>query len=119
METRRASGPTAPTPADVSGIVQFLGRRLGQPVTVLRCLRSDPQPDGDTVQGSKLCTTPTSRAEANSEALRRAFDVAQLFAAVDYATKLEALPAHDQWWLWRFVPWLIEAAQREAASLLW
>jgi hypothetical protein len=55
----------------------------------------------------------------NSINLRQAFDLAQPLAALYYAAKLQALPEHDQWWLPRFVPWLVEVANKEADSLGW
>jgi Phosphotransferase enzyme family len=48
-----------------------------------------------------------------------AFDLAQPLAALHYAAKLEHLPPHGQWWLHRFVPWLQQIAQDEAARLVW
>jgi len=51
--------------------------------------------------------------------LAAAFDLAQPLGALYYAAKIEALQAHNQWWLPRFVPWLEEIANREAASLVW
>ena len=51
--------------------------------------------------------------------LAAAFDLAQPLGALYYAAKIEALQSHNQWWLPRFVPWLEEIANREAASLVW
>jgi aminoglycoside phosphotransferase (APT) family kinase protein len=48
-----------------------------------------------------------------------AFDFAQPLAALYYAAKLQALPPHEQWWLRRFVPWLQQIANDEAARLVW
>jgi aminoglycoside phosphotransferase (APT) family kinase protein len=56
---------------------------------------------------------------AEGSDLKAAFDVAQPLAALYYAAKLRALQPHNQWWLSRFVPWLFDIANREAASLVW
>ncbi len=55
----------------------------------------------------------------NPTRLSTAFDLAQPLAALYYAAKLQALQPHEQWWLPRFVPWLVEIANTEAARLVW
>jgi hypothetical protein len=46
-------------------------------------------------------------------------DLTLPLATLYYAAKLQALPEHDQWWLPRFVAWLVEVANKAAHSLGW
>jgi len=116
-------------PADVSDLVSGLRAQLGPPVTVLRCLCSEPQPDGDTVhrcwqaeRWNPGCGRSATTLRCSAPGQAKQTPSARSAAATSifhYAAKIEALQAHNQWWLPRFVPWLEEIANREAASLVW